>query len=88
MSGQIDDGSFAFPLAGSTAEWDDVKKQWKPQPGMSLRDWFAGQALQGWLSSFGPDMVHPVANDMEYEIAKQAYQMADAMIAARKGGAR
>ena len=81
MSGQIDDGGFAFPLAGSTHEWDDVKKQWKPQSGMSLRDWFAGQALQGHLAFPGSDLY---ADDA----AKIAYRYADAMIAARKGGAK
>jgi len=45
---------------------------------MSLRDWFAGQALAGWISdgvSYGCDM--------EY-IAKACYEQADAMIAARE----
>ena len=80
MSGEIDDGGFAFPLAGSTHEWDDAKKQWKPQPGMSLRDWFAGQALNGFASESGRYDSAGAAQD--------AYAWADAMIAARKGGAK
>jgi hypothetical protein len=48
-------------------------------PGMTLRDWFAGQALNGWLSTFGPD--DPLASAKE--VAIFAYGVADAMIAAR-----
>ena len=78
MSAKINDGGPAFPMGyhpdGNSAD----------HFGMTLRDWFAGQALQGWLASFGPDQVHPVATDIENSVAKQAYQMADAMIAARE----
>lgn len=42
--------------------------------GMSLRDWFAGQALQGGILS---DTASPT------EQAKTAYAYADAMLAAR-----
>lgn len=47
--------------------------------GMSLRDWFAGQAMAGWLASYGPDdAVKPKG------VAELAYQVADAMLEARK----
>lgn len=49
-------------------------------PGMSKRDWFAGQAMAGWLASFGPDDGYRAAG-----IADFAYEIADAMIA-RSGG--
>jgi len=46
-------------------------------PGMSLRDWFAGMAMQGPLLS---DKIWT-----SYEFAaREAYAMADAMIEARK----
>lgn len=46
--------------------------------GMSLRDWFAGQALAGMLSSeFRPDGNQPKAD--------WAYELADAMLKAREG---
>ena len=51
--------------------------------GMTLRDWFAGQALSAAWD----------ACDKGYfeggnaEIARCAYQLADAMLAAREGGA-
>lgn len=43
--------------------------------GMSLRDWFAGQALIAIADDCGMT---------DKEIAKRCYQRADAMIAARK----
>ncbi len=43
--------------------------------GMTLRDWFAGQALAGTIN-------FPNAPDFEMA-ARQAYAMADAMIAER-----
>ena len=43
-------------------------------PGMTLRDWFAGQALAGYLQSHMP-------ND---RIADDCYGIADAMLVARE----
>lgn len=51
--------------------------------GMSLRDWFAGQALVGELSAWA-GMDTSLSADM---VADRAYQVADAMLAARKGDA-
>ena len=48
------------------------------QEGMSLRDWFAGQALAGYFGS--PTTQHRNATDC----ASYIYEMADAMIAARE----
>ena len=49
-------------------------------PGMTLRDWFAGQALIGILGSRNGFLV-----DVGTENAPMwAYQVADAMLAARK----
>jgi hypothetical protein len=45
---------------------------------MSLRDWFAGQALAGMLAC--DDLTTSDAN----ALARWAYQYADAMIAARE----
>ncbi len=44
-------------------------------PGMSMRDWFAGQALQGLISAKGYHERSVAATD--------AYNLADAMLAAR-----
>lgn len=51
-----------------------------PQGGMSLRDWFAGQALAG---------LTPAATEHDWtlkELADHTYRLADAMLEARKGG--
>jgi hypothetical protein len=44
---------------------------------MTLRDWFAGQALAGALAD-------PTCDLSPIELAKIAYKEADAMLAARK----
>jgi len=46
--------------------------------GMSLRDWFAGQALVGVLASRDPDRAPWAMMD-----ATSAYELADAMLLAR-----
>lgn len=46
--------------------------------GMTMRDWFAGQVLAGAVSRQDVS-----ANDAEF-IAKWSYEIADAMLAARK----
>lgn len=51
--------------------------------GMTLRDYFAGQAIQGWLASYGPDMPHPAQNGSDIDAARNAYKLADAMLKAR-----
>jgi len=52
-----------------------------PEPGMTLRDWFAGQALAGMAT------LYAVAGGASEDIAKAnatvSYLMADAMIAER-----
>jgi hypothetical protein len=47
-------------------------------PGMTLRDYFAAKAMQGYLAAFGYD------GDSDSNIAHNAYQMADAMLKARE----
>jgi hypothetical protein len=44
--------------------------------GMTLRDWFAGQALAGLLAD--PNVIDP-----DSAVARAAYEYADAMIEAR-----
>jgi hypothetical protein len=49
---------------------------------MSLRDWFAGRALTGYLATYGECLVVPSF------AAETAYAVADAMLKERaKGGA-
>lgn len=63
------------------------------QPGMSLRDWFAGQALTGLLGPLvcaSSEAINQAAKVdgfsgtfAEY-LAKRAYEQADAMLATRE----
>lgn len=67
-----DDGGPAFPQTV-----DDMGALTVATSGMSLRDWFAGQALAGMLGD-------PERSGEFAEFARYAYQAADAMLAARK----
>ncbi|MCD1266909.1 hypothetical protein B5M44_21990 [Shinella sumterensis] len=79
MTKKIEDGGPAFsgrrfePQHGGSND----REPWNP--GMSLRDWFAGQVLAGFMSAkpmhFNPD------DDAAY-----CYRVADAMLSARKVG--
>jgi hypothetical protein len=66
----INTGGPAFPVVG---QWYGDKLGGQLTHGMTLRDWFAGMALQGLLAS-------TKTNDA-LVIAKDAYIIADAMIA-------
>ena len=53
--------------------------------GMTMRDWFAGQALAGLLSAYNVKYNHPAEErDMAILISKTAYALADTMIEKRK----
>ena len=82
-----DDGGPAFPHVAESCGGDIVRKI--TSGGMSLRDWFAGMVMQGQLSNelitkatvayFGKDV------DGIYEtLSRDAYRLADAMLAERK----
>jgi hypothetical protein len=68
VSGAPNDGGPAFPVV-----WQDV-----PHGGMTLRDWFAGQALAGMLAG------NPTESPNEEWFAGIAYTMADAMLVERE----
>ena len=72
---QKNDGGQAYPAA-----WGNHEQGGDYIPGMTLRDWFAGQALAGHLASLNPGSIDP--RFLQHE-AEQVYQMADAMLAAR-----
>jgi hypothetical protein len=81
------DGGPAFPRPASigndyvTGESGVVVD---PQMGMSLRDWFAGQALGHLLQPVIAAMHqgHPAPSSAD--VAKICYQLADAMLKARR----
>ena len=76
----------AFPTTKPLDSWGD------PNQGMTLRDYFAAKALQGYISARGwhPDFTYPA--DFNFDAGKRAadavavasYQYADAMLAARE----
>jgi hypothetical protein len=51
--------------------------------GMTLRDYFAAQAMQGWIASFPADSRHPCSAGHGLIVASLSYEMADAMLTAR-----
>jgi len=69
---KINDGCPAFPRTSSIGE---------PNDGMSLRDYFAAQALAGMLAAHsGEGVAFPAAG----VAAMSAYDYADAMLKARE----
>jgi len=77
MNPEIDDGGPAFPAGpfGDTMHGEDgrVRHQYPATEGMSLRDYFAGKALQALILS--ANLKDPIN-----QFAKESYKMADAMI--------
>lgn len=71
----IDDGGPAFPCPET--------EKYHPQFGMSLRDWFAGMALPACTHVCTP-LECETGESMHGMIARRSYELADAMIAARK----
>ena len=88
MATERDDGGPAFPRSFFAAAYSDGKKEMNltvPNPedhpqGMSLRDWFAGKALEGLLAA------DSTPHFSERMAAGLAYGQADAMLVARNGG--
>jgi hypothetical protein len=86
----INNGGLAFPRTG----YECTNGDWvQPQLGMTLRDWFAGQALAGVLKSCGDlscyyDHLAGSKGDnyipSPAAVALFAYELADAMIEARE----
>lgn len=54
---------------------------YEPAPGMTLRDWFAGQALPGMISAAMQSSARETPWTM---VAAVSYAIADAMLAARE----
>lgn len=84
---KINNGGPAFPTTMPLEDWGD------PNQGMTLRDWFAGQAING-LCSLADDRSIPMDktpeekeeqfNEWAKADAKWSYCIADAMLAARE----
>ena len=74
MSFKVLPGGEAFPSHPEA----DVERHYIAQ-GMSLRDYFAAKAMQGFIASTTDD-----SNINKNRCAKWTYEMADAMLEARK----
>jgi len=73
------DGGPAYPHEKVTNRTGPVITKWKNYPGMSLRDWFAGMALQGMMSDsrFREEL-------KAIGVAKYSYTIADDMLQERE----
>ena len=76
MSEKIEDGGPAFPQPNQAHPGNSNPGD---GPGMTLRDYFAAKAMQALINPIGE------AFDRLTEVPEYAYQIADAMIRARKG---
>ena len=75
----IDDGGPAFPVPAEQSENTNFAT-----PGMTLRDYFASAAMQGWMASYDGKSGHPAGTaDGGGRVARLSYAIADAMIAER-----
>lgn len=78
------DGGPAFPVMTertALSNNDNYVTVREPEGGMSLRDYFAGEALKGYLSS--PGSVGIDARDNPDHAAEWSYDQADAMLKER-----
>jgi methylmalonyl-CoA mutase N-terminal domain/subunit len=72
------DGGQAFPLPAVRIEFSSGEVEYHEcHAGMSLRDYFAGQAF-----ALGGEWFH---NSGSTNVAETAYEIADAMLKAREG---
>lgn len=88
---QIDDGGPAFPTRspficavhpdGGMRHINTDEYGMGPMPGMSLRDYFAGQIMLGLSAR---DKLGVNNNEFDIVNSRRAYEIADAMLAARK----
>ena len=79
------DGGPAFPTAATATtvskrqDGDPVLTNYGSSPGMTLRVWLAGKALQGWAAGRNHSMTESSDHDT---VAKACLQYADAIIRA------
>lgn len=76
---KLTDGGPAFPMPTGYVPSNGVHEWNTPKYGMTLRDYFAANALIGWRESMG------TTYEQDAEIA---YRMADPMLEARGLGAK
>ncbi|HCU0614060.1 TPA: hypothetical protein OUF56_004112 [Enterobacter bugandensis] len=85
--GNLDNGGYAFPIPNAdfqTFAPGTVEEYKRIQSGMTLRDYFAAKAMQGWLASFSESDDHPYVSGKCDAVAEASYALADAMLKARE----
>lgn len=77
----MEDGGQAFPsVAGDYSRWGDAEEAtMKAVPGMTLRDYFAGQALIALAGNWGDH-----AGVRPEDVADDCYTLADQMLVTRE----
>ena len=88
MNEPINDGGPAFPVQTvfhpATLEPVHTGQYWNGN-GLSLRDWFAGMAVQGELAAQSVEIGQWANNNLEH-LAKRCYAISDSMLAERLKG--
>lgn len=84
MTKPINTGGPAFPRPlshdkGDGTHWGDLPEYVPPQDGMTLRDYFAAQALTALIAVYSEG-----GEINEYDFARWAYAQADAMLKERE----
>jgi len=72
---KINDGGPVYPIPSTVTPEGYVQPGWY---GMTLRDWFAGQALAGMLAKYG------IEDSSVETMTEDCYLHADAMLQARE----
>ena len=81
MSNTKNTGGPAFPSLKTTVNKSPGVYTSEVEPGMTLRDYFAAQVIQGMYAN--SNNFNSTLNTVDYK-AKMAYDMADAMLKARE----
>lgn len=70
-------------MAGRSSAFPNIGASWADEPGITLRDYLAARAIAGLLSN--PAVLAATKSDSpSSELAKSAYDIADAMLKARQ----
>ena len=65
----------AFPSTPATTEWRE---------GITIRDYFAAKAMQGYISTFSSEDPCCNVDDLKEDISEMSYKVADAMLKERE----
>jgi len=81
---KVDNGGPAFPRTGNFTPDGEPRFDSVSLDGMTLREWYAGQALAGLCANSA--LIDNVTSVSASAVARWSNEIADAMIAERKKG--